>query len=56
MDKLINGINEPFPGKVGTASGSSWKGIPYIKGPYKKRTGKAGKEEKGNRNKFAFSL
>ena len=55
MGKLINGINGPFLGKVGTASGSSWKGIPYIKGPYKKRTGKASKEEKGNRNKFAMA-
>ena len=55
MGKLINGINGPFLGKVGAASGSSWKGIPYIKGPYKKRTGKASKEEKGNRNKFAMA-
>jgi len=55
MGKLINGINGPFPGKVGTSIGSSWKGIPYIKGPYKKRTGKASKEEKGNRNKFAMA-
>ena len=55
MGKLINGINGPFLGKVGTSIGSSWKGIPYIKGPYKKRTGKASKEEKGNRNKFAMA-
>jgi len=55
MGKLINGINGPFLGRVGTGIGSSWKGIPYIKGSYKKRTGKASKEEKGNRNKFAMA-
>ena len=55
MGKLINGINGPFLGKVGTGIGSSWKGIPYIKGPYKKRTGKASEGEKGNRNKFAMA-
>ena len=55
MGKLINGINGPFPGKVGTGIGSSWKGIPYIKGPYKKRTGKASEGERGNRNKFAMA-
>ncbi|MDP4132026.1 MAG: hypothetical protein Q8918_10845 [Bacteroidota bacterium] len=27
-------------GKVGTGIGSSWKGIPDIEGPDKKRTGK----------------
>src|SRR5665213_1391491 len=55
MGKLINGINGPFLGKVGTGIGSSWKGIPYIKGPYKKRTGKASEGEKGNRNKFGMA-
>ena len=55
MGKLISGINGPFLGKVGTSIGSSWKGIPYIKGPYKKRTGKASKAEKGNRNKFTMA-
>jgi hypothetical protein len=55
MGKLINGINGPFLGKVGPSIGSSWKGIPYIKGPYKKRTGRASREEKGNRNKFAMA-
>ena len=55
MGKLINGINGPFLGKVGNGIGSSWKGIPYIKGPYKKRTGKASEGEKGNRNKFGMA-
>ena len=55
MGKLINGINGPILGKVGTIHGSSWKGIPYVKGPYKKRTKKISKKEAGNRNKFADS-
>ena len=52
MAKLIKGINGPVRGKVGTVIGSSWRGIPYIKGPYKERTGKAGVAEAGNRSKF----
>jgi hypothetical protein len=52
MGKLTNGINGAIQGKVGTVIGSSWKGIPYIKGPYKKRTGKVGKGEKVNRTRF----
>jgi len=55
MGKLINGINGPIQGKVGTVHGSSRKGVPYLKGPYKKRTKKISKKEKGNRNKFADS-
>lgn len=55
MARLLSGINGPIQGKVGTVIGSSWKGIPYIKGPYKKRTGKAGEEEAGNRDKFAMA-
>lgn len=55
MGKLIDGINGPFLGKVSAGIGSSWKGIPYIKGPYKKRTGKSSEGERGNRNKFAIA-
>ena len=55
MGKLTNGINGPFVGKVGTVVGSSWKGIPYMKGTYKKRTGRASLQEKSNRNKFAMA-
>ncbi|HEY4150974.1 MAG TPA: DUF6266 family protein, partial [Chitinophagaceae bacterium] len=50
---LISGINGHIQGRIGTVIGSSWKGKPYVKGPYKKRTGKAGLGEAGNRNKFA---
>lgn len=37
MGQLTHGINGPVKGKVGAIIGSSWKGIPYVKGPYKKR-------------------
>jgi hypothetical protein len=53
MGQLISGINGHIRGKIGTVIGSSWKGKPYVKGPYKKRTAKVGKGEAGNRNKFA---
>ena len=32
MATLKHGINGPFSGKVGSVVGSSWRGIPYIKG------------------------
>jgi hypothetical protein len=53
MGRLINGINGPVQGKVGTIIGSSRNGKPYIKGPYKRRTKNISNEEKGNRSKFA---
>ncbi|MBO9571747.1 MAG: hypothetical protein J7497_05995, partial [Chitinophagaceae bacterium] len=52
MARIPMGINGAIQGKVGTVIGSSWKGIPYIKAAYKKRTGKVGKKEKANRTKF----
>lgn len=55
MGKLISGLNGPIHGKVGSVIGSSWKGIPYVKGPYKKRTTKVSKKEKTNRNKFSMA-
>jgi hypothetical protein len=55
MGKFINGINGPVKGKVGTLVGSSWKGIPYVKGPYKKRTKRISKDEKANRIKFGLA-
>lgn len=53
MGRLINGINGPVQGKVGTLIGSSRNGISYVKGPYKKRTKRVSKKELANRNKFA---
>ena len=55
MGQLISGINGHIRGKIGTVIGSSWKGIPYVKGPYKKRTAKVGINEAGNRNKFSMT-
>jgi hypothetical protein len=53
MAKFINGINGPIKGKVGTVIGSSRNGVPYLKGPYKRRTKKVSKEEFTNREKSA---
>jgi len=55
MGRLLSGINGPVQGKIGTVIGSSWKGIPYLKGPYKKRTTKVRKGEAANRSKFAMA-
>src|SRR6185369_7802908 len=55
MGKLVSGINGPIVGRVGTVSGSSWNGIPYIKGPYKSRTKKISAKEKGNRARFKIA-
>ena len=55
MAKFEHGITGPFQGKVGTVVGSSWKGIPYMKATYKKRTKKITETEKGNRIKFAMA-
>jgi len=53
MGRLVNGINGPIVGKVGTVIGSSRNGKPYLKGPYKPRTKKVSKAELGNRSKFS---
>lgn len=55
MGRLISGVNGPFLGKVGKAVGSSRNGIPYLKGPYKKRTLKVSAKELANRKKFALA-
>jgi hypothetical protein len=55
MGKLANGINSAFEGKVGSVVGSSWKGIPYIKSAYKKRTKKISEKELANRKKFGMA-
>ena len=52
MGRLINGINGPIQGRIGSVIGSSWKGVPYVKGPYKKRTPNVSNKETNNRNKF----
>ena len=55
MGRLVNGINGPIVGKVGTVIGSSYKGVPYLKGPYKPRTKSISDTEKGNRSRFAMA-
>lgn len=52
MARIPNGINGPIVGKIGNVVGSSWKGIPYLKAKYKKRTAKITRKEAGNRKKF----
>lgn len=40
MGKLLNGINGPFSGKVGTVVGTTWRGIPVIRSrPTRRKTG-----------------
>lgn len=53
MGRLIGGINGPIHGKIGNVVGSSRNGIPYVKGPYKKRTPNVSDKEMANRKKFA---
>lgn len=53
MGRFKHGVNGPFVGKVGDVIGSSRYGIPYMKGPYKKRTTNISEKEKFNRIKFA---
>jgi hypothetical protein len=52
MGKLKKGINGPFTGKIGTVHGSSYNGVPYVKGPHKKRTKDISDKERANRIKF----
>lgn len=55
MGKLKNGINGPFIGKIGKVHGSSINGVPYVKGPYKRRTKNISAKERANRIKFAVA-
>lgn len=55
MATYSDGINGNFKGKVGTVIGSSWKGIPYMKSLYHKRTIPPHKMEQQNRNKFGMA-
>ncbi|OQP60752.1 DUF6266 family protein [Niastella populi] len=55
MATYFDGINGSFKGKVGTVIGSSWKGIPYMKSLYHKRTIPPHEMEQQNRNKFGMA-
>ena len=55
MGRLVAGIHGPIVGKVGTVIGSSRRGVPYVKGPYSKRTKVVSEKEMANRKKFALA-
>lgn len=55
MGKYTSGINGPITGKVGAVVGSSWKGIPYLKAKYSKRTKNITEKELANRKRFAMA-
>ncbi len=55
MARLINGVNGPFTGKVGSVIGYTVNGVHYMKGLYKKRTKAPTAGEVLNRKKFAAS-
>ena len=55
MGRLVAGIHGPILGKVGTVIGSSRRGVPYVKGPYRKRTKVVSEKEIANRKKFALA-
>ena len=53
MARVVNGINGPFIGKVGSVIGYTRNGVAYMKGLYKARTKGPGEKEVLNRKKFA---
>lgn len=54
MGKLLKGINGPFSGKVGTAVGYMWKGIPVIRSKPKRRLKPFTPKELHQQAKFAL--
>ncbi|WP_051292673.1 DUF6266 family protein [Olivibacter sitiensis] len=54
MGTIRNGANGGFKGKAGSIIGSSWKGIHYIKGLYKKRSKPATEEQLMQQAKFGL--
>ena len=52
MGKFYNGINGPFTGRVGTAVGTRWKGIPVLRSRPQKRTGGFSEAELRQQAKF----
>jgi hypothetical protein len=55
MAKYLNGINGPITGTIGNVVGSSYEGVPQLKGKYKKRTKNVTQKELDNRVKFGLS-
>ncbi len=56
MGTIVNGANGGFKGKAGSVIGSSWKGINYIKGLYKKRTKPASEAQLQQQAKFGLLM
>ncbi|SEL88832.1 DUF6266 family protein [Parapedobacter koreensis] len=56
MGVIRKGANGGFKGKAGSVIGSSWKGIDYIKGLYKKRTKPATEEQLMQQTKFTLLM
>ncbi len=54
MGTIVNGANGGFKGKAGSVIGSSWKGINYIKGLYKKRTKPSSEAQLQQQAKFTL--
>ncbi len=54
MGKLLNGINGPFSGKVGTVVGTTWRGIPVIRSKPTQRKGGFSALELQQRAKFSL--
>jgi hypothetical protein len=52
MATYTEGLFGNIKGRIGNVIGSSWKGKPYLKGSYDKRTKPARKKEQLNRDKF----
>jgi hypothetical protein len=52
MGRISKGLMTGVSGRVGAVIVSSWRGIPYMKAEYKKRTKKISAKEKANRRKF----
>lgn len=55
MARLVNGINGPFIGKVGSVTGYVVNGVGYMKGPTKNRTENVSDKELLNREKFTVA-
>ncbi|RZK48028.1 MAG: hypothetical protein EOO99_11650 [Pedobacter sp.] len=56
MGTINNGVNGGFSGKAGSVIGSSWNGIDYIKGLYKKRNKPATEDQLIQQARFKLAI
>jgi len=54
MGKLLQGVNGPFSGKVGTAVGYMWKGVPVIRSKPRRRRKPFSEKELNQQARFAL--